>query len=577
MNNQSSIINYQSLWLGGALAVILVLCSVASGASTDTLTQWGITWTFNHTYDYGTFVNGDYWVVADTNDGLDPNVIVNSVSPPWTGVSHGSMVNPVGYPTKHGYDSRLSSYGYDASYRATYPMTLDPNSSLVSTISWIDANSGDPNYPVVVGDKTRPILRTAAVLTVLASAPDPNAFRPPYAGTSKPIYLSSDLNKDLLSDLAFVGDEVNLVTTSWQFKKVWLDHFSHAGDGTQYTSPTESQMPNNGRDYTTLIGDAIMLLCLDESELVSQFGENKDNLLLRVVQLGIDLQGVIDSNDGAYWRPSGSLNSGRKWPILFAGLMLDDDTMKAIGTNSPDMTEEGFAEDGQTFYVGDREIYSQPYTLNHRTPKYTTGTVGVENGSTTVTGSGTTWVTDDANMVWFGVVGDNQAYALDGIGYEVNSITDGTHLELETAYDGNTSSGESYIMGAWVYYGHGLYGDAIGGDYTEFEESQRGLPEWGLQPQALPDSTGHDWGRKYQYSNGYSYPGYVLSMLIMGQKSAYNHNALFDYTDRYLSIEVTNKFLSDFAENMWDAYRTDYGAVWTAEDITKYLIGVYNP
>jgi len=73
---------------------------------------------------------------------------------------------------------------------------------------------------------------------------------------------------------------------------------------------------------------------------------------------------------------------------------------------------------------------------------YTTGTVTVTNGSTTVTGSGTTFIKDMAGR-WLQVTapsGDNEWY-------KIASWTSTTVLTLENAYNGDTVSGASYIIG----------------------------------------------------------------------------------------------------------------------------------
>lgn len=73
---------------------------------------------------------------------------------------------------------------------------------------------------------------------------------------------------------------------------------------------------------------------------------------------------------------------------------------------------------------------------------YTTGTVAVTNGSTTVTGSGTTFVRDMIGR-WLQVTapnGDNQWY-------KISAFSSTTSLTLESAYDGTTVSGASYTIG----------------------------------------------------------------------------------------------------------------------------------
>ena len=59
------------------------------------------------------------------------------------------------------------------------------------------------------------------------------------------------------------------------------------------------------------------------------------------MQLGIDYYGVTQS-DNDLWRANGGHNSGRKMPILFAGVLLEHEGMKHV--------KASFAEDEQTYY-----------------------------------------------------------------------------------------------------------------------------------------------------------------------------------------------------------------------------------
>jgi len=455
----------------------------------NSLSRFGITWTFDRelstdgaigTYQYGLFANGDYWVV-NPEAGSD-NVTITNISPSWDGTHHGSMVNPVPiWPGMHGYDSRHG--GFDSSLLVQAPIPLDANSSLISAVSWIIGEPGCPHEPDWPG-VPRPMLKIAAVLTVLGEIPPDNGatvFRPPYSGSNKPIYSTSGLRKDLLTNLPLVGNTPDLTSLSDQesMERVWLDHFSHGSNGTQYTSPTYN-MPGYGREYSQAVGKVSLLLLLDEQELVNRFGSNKDQLLTRFVQVGIDLYGVVEN--GGYWWSGGGLNHGRKWPILFAGLMLDHAGMKEIGERSPTMPYQGFQEDCQTFYVD--ETTFGPYTT---------------------------------------------------------------------------------------------------ADY--------GLPEWHTSHCYDPDHKAYkDWN-----ADGYrccctanSWAGIVLSAHIMGVKDLWNHDALFDYQDRYMHVEAIDpgpysgvggfhRQTSRFAEEMWDTYRADFGCVWTPYDPTDMYSNGYNP
>ena len=69
---------------------------------------------------------------------------------------------------------------------------------------------------------------------------------------------------------------------------------------------------------------------------------------------------------------------------------------------------------------------------------FRTGTITVTNGSTTVSGSGTTWIANAA-------VGE-ALYAPDGRLYEIANISSDTSLTLGSAYLGSTQSGQAYVI-----------------------------------------------------------------------------------------------------------------------------------
>lgn len=71
--------------------------------------------------------------------------------------------------------------------------------------------------------------------------------------------------------------------------------------------------------------------------------------------------------------------------------------------------------------------------------KYATGTVAINEGETTVTGSGTTFT---AAMV--GRYLNIPSVTGDGLFYRIDSFTDATHLELEQLYQGEDVSGTAY-------------------------------------------------------------------------------------------------------------------------------------
>jgi hypothetical protein len=69
--------------------------------------------------------------------------------------------------------------------------------------------------------------------------------------------------------------------------------------------------------------------------------------------------------------------------------------------------------------------------------QYKTGTVKVLSGEGTVEGTGTLWAANVEAVDLFKMKNES-------VIYQVSSITDNTHLELSTTYNGVTRSGEQY-------------------------------------------------------------------------------------------------------------------------------------
>jgi hypothetical protein len=85
-------------------------------------------------------------------------------------------------------------------------------------------------------------------------------------------------------------------------------------------------------------------------------------LLIRFIQRGIDTYGLIGS--GRKWSGDGGHWNGRKWPLLFAGLVLNDQPIReALATGL-------FSEDQQTYYGtgfhGEKALYQ---IVTHTGPK----------------------------------------------------------------------------------------------------------------------------------------------------------------------------------------------------------------
>ena len=359
----------------------LILSSPALQAAT-TLTHHGITWTFDKDYPTGRFVTGDYWVVGPV---AVVGISTDLHAPGFRPGPHddGSMVNPTA-ASLQGYSGSLTSYRQ--SLNAARPngrplgpdnrLVLFPGSSLVSMVSWLyrspkDAEPGTPGFNGST-KAPRPVTRSGAVLTVLAKAPPTGSFRPAYCGSNKTVRFNvKDLDTSQLRSLAPVADIPDVRQLAGQMARPWIDHV-HEYLGAM-VHPSQN-MPNYGRDMAKIICQVALLVNLDLAKLPGR--PDKTEMVVRLVQYGIDSAGVADAGGG--WPENGGHGLGRKWPILFAGAMLKDPHMLKVGH-----WKTRFQDDEQTFYVTRKEVeitHSKAWKPDHRAQDkepYTAADIGM--------------------------------------------------------------------------------------------------------------------------------------------------------------------------------------------------------
>jgi hypothetical protein len=100
-----------------------------------------------------------------------------------------------------------------------------------------------------------------------------------------------------------------------------------------------------------------------------------------------------------------------------------------------------------------------------------------------------------------------------------------------------------------------------------YTQAMIGTPEWGEKHESQPERDGSNWGAYYRWIGG-SQLGNVLAIrLSSGGVSAWNHQALFDYEDRYWELEKNAQTysapnnISSFTYEMWAAYRNSGSVV----------------
>ncbi len=299
----------------------------------SSITKDGITWTFSEPVPVGQFVTGDYYVVGPvTLTAIDP---APTTSSPY---ENGSVLNLPAENGKSGFDSRLNdgddqSAWFDASLRAYPPITLKPGDTLVSSISVAQIHLLPEIMRASV--KSASPVRTVSVLTVLSGAPAADAFRPSYCDRKQTIYHADTLRRNLLPSLAPPNPAGTPLLTQLEalYRRPWIDTNTFLFD-----APAE-YMPSYGAHIAVADSYAALLLMLNSP------ADQKVNLTNYFVQYGIDLYGCLQAGYG--WPAFGGHHSGRKLPIVFAGMMLNDDAMKNVSARFPNQ----FGEDMQTVYV----------------------------------------------------------------------------------------------------------------------------------------------------------------------------------------------------------------------------------
>ncbi len=332
----------------GIVSMIMISSNGFSSTNmVDSVSQYGITWHFDKPVETGRFITGDWWVIGpvtvisvDPEPGAVTGDLEESVKSQYGAeaakgdnqMRNGSMI-PEKSTGKQGYDSRLNNYVPEMTVK--FPVVLNVNTSLVSTISNPIMKTEMLAHKIMWTSekKGKLVLKTAAVLTVLAKVPPADAFRPPYCGTEKPIYTFSQIDSSRLLNLDPPENMPSWEQFERYFQRPWLDHMTSWLH--QMLGPSENQV-NYGREFTRLTGMAGLMLNTKAAD------EQKKRLIIGLTQLGIDLKGVIEG--GRRYYADGGHYSGRKFPILFAGAMLNDKEM----LNPTELSN--FAEDIQTYY-----------------------------------------------------------------------------------------------------------------------------------------------------------------------------------------------------------------------------------
>jgi len=236
----------------------------------DSVSQYGITWTYETPAHAGQFINGDWYVVgAVTVSKIDPaprygmDVADDEIDEGEKKVSpgkrcrNGSMLN---LPARQAvaWDSGVRNY-YRPEYRAKLPIAMKSGDSLASSISLRQGEKVTyPYHPGTIrGEDDNSPVKTVAVLTCVADPLPPDAFRPGYCGHDPKIYLARNLKRELLPHFDRPAGVPEPQKFAKNFQRPWCDAGFFSFD-----VPQES-MPNYAQWYAQGPANAVLLACGD--------------------------------------------------------------------------------------------------------------------------------------------------------------------------------------------------------------------------------------------------------------------------------------------------------------------------
>ena len=308
--------------------------------------QAGVTWTFAEPVPVGRFVNGDFYVVGP--------VTIAAIDPAPADGHNGSVKNLSAKPAnRSGFDSRTPGNRYEDKLRAELPVKLAPGDNLVSSISATDEHRKSRTERKLMvflnhtfeGHGSR--VFSYSILTCLAEPVPADTFRPGYCDRQQRTYRARDLQWWRLQSLKSVEGTPSIEAAAEVFRQPWIDIMMYNFDS------AVAYQPMYARESVRMEGVATLLLNLDYPK------EKKKPLLVNFVQYGIDLWSIVRDGEHRGWEANGGHGNGRKWPIVFAGMMLGD---KAMASPSKTMPDVKFGQDMQTMYgpcwTGAKVVYA---------------------------------------------------------------------------------------------------------------------------------------------------------------------------------------------------------------------------
>jgi hypothetical protein len=253
--------------------------------------------------------------------------------------------------------------------RVDPPIDLVVGDRLFSSVSVETPGQVENWLRVGNGEFSDSPVASISVLTCLDAPAPSDAFRPSFANTEVTLRRFGDLDLARLPGLAPPApvDDALLEDFAARMPRPWIDNLFFGFDA------QVDYMPMYGREVGRATSIASMIVLL---ELPAEQQDAQEQVLIGLVQRGIDLWGLVRAGHPG-WSAFGGHGSGRKWPIVFAGLLLGDDEMAQPSVAYPDTY---FGEDMHTAYVADLPAPANVPTWFDQATVVYTGHQGVFQG-----------------------------------------------------------------------------------------------------------------------------------------------------------------------------------------------------
>ena len=290
----------------------------------------------------GQFVNGDYWVAAVDDMGLEsPSVRITKIAP--DGEAHGAMDNPRTRGSQ-GLLSGYSNYTPALNVMTQLPYDSSPGSSIIKV-----KRKDDSSQCGTSAIKTHGCADVYDVLTILGEIPEDEgkeSFRPPFHGTEKPLFSLSKLKLGRLPKfpMSLTDNNFEEIALRWNVPHYDLGHVDAPGEFMRATIPHEVLNHYFATNATIFLNDLFSLFGSEDTE-------EKLPAVVAMTQRGIDTWSIwrlgipFGSGAGQYIGPKFYL-------ALFAALYDDEEILEEVRSIASDPNAFGFFQADTQLYRG---------------------------------------------------------------------------------------------------------------------------------------------------------------------------------------------------------------------------------